>query len=188
MRNTQAQHYDGNISIPGCDKNMPGCFIAAVRHNRPTIIVYGGTIQAGVRHTGMSWIGFICWSFWLVVRVTLDCSAMGKKKGETVNISDAFESYGESIHLNQIVTPHILIPFWFRCLRHWKHNWRAAIWCCSSRLPRCWRMWRNVYRKHYELGPGDYWNILAVFVQYTSHVSWSVIDRLLIKPKYVMGK
>ena len=49
-------------------------------------------------------------------------------------------------------------------------------------------MWRNVYRKHYELGPGDYWNIVAVFVQYTSHVSWSVIDRLLIKPTYVMGK
>ena len=32
---------------------MPGCFMAAVRHNRPTIIVYGGTIQAGVRHIGM---------------------------------------------------------------------------------------------------------------------------------------
>ncbi|TFY77550.1 hypothetical protein EWM64_g6462 [Hericium alpestre] len=47
---TLAQHYDGNISIPGCDKNMPGCAIAAVRHNRPTIIVYGGTIQPGVRH------------------------------------------------------------------------------------------------------------------------------------------
>jgi len=50
----QAQHYDGNISIPGCDKNMPGCFMAAVRHNRPTIIVYGGTIQPGVRHLGAS--------------------------------------------------------------------------------------------------------------------------------------
>ena len=49
----QAQHYDGNISIPGCDKNMPGCFMAAVRHNRPTIIIYGGTIQPGVRHIGM---------------------------------------------------------------------------------------------------------------------------------------
>jgi dihydroxy-acid dehydratase len=48
----QAQHYDGNISIPGCDKNMPGCFMAAARHNRPTIIVYGGTIQAGIRHIG----------------------------------------------------------------------------------------------------------------------------------------
>ena len=32
---------------------MPGCFMAAVRHNRPTIIIYGGTIQPGVRHIGM---------------------------------------------------------------------------------------------------------------------------------------
>ncbi|KAG2016125.1 dihydroxy-acid dehydratase [Coprinopsis cinerea AmutBmut pab1-1] len=69
-----AQHYDGNIAIPGCDKNMPGCFMAAVRHNRPTIIVYGGTIQPGTRH--------------------VDCPSMGKEKGGTVNISDAFESYG----------------------------------------------------------------------------------------------
>ncbi|KAJ8509070.1 hypothetical protein ONZ45_g8741 [Pleurotus djamor] len=70
----QAQHYDGNISIPGCDKNMPGCLIAAARHNRPTIIVYGGTIQPGTRH--------------------VDCPSMGKVKGGTVNISDAFESFG----------------------------------------------------------------------------------------------
>jgi hypothetical protein len=35
-------------------KNMPGCFMAAARHNRPTIIVYGGTIQAGTRHVGES--------------------------------------------------------------------------------------------------------------------------------------
>ncbi|KAI0315463.1 dihydroxy-acid dehydratase [Amylostereum chailletii] len=69
-----AQHYDGNISIPGCDKNMPGCAIAAARHNRPTVIIYGGTIQPGERH--------------------VDCPAMGYKKGDTVNISDAFESYG----------------------------------------------------------------------------------------------
>ena len=52
-RYDQAQHYDGNISIPGCDKNMPGCFMAAVRHNHPTIIIYGGTIQPGVRYIGM---------------------------------------------------------------------------------------------------------------------------------------
>ena len=52
-RYDQAQHYDGNISIPGCDKNMPGCFMAAVRHNRPTIIIYGGTIQPGVRYISM---------------------------------------------------------------------------------------------------------------------------------------
>ncbi|KAK7472653.1 hypothetical protein VKT23_000766 [Stygiomarasmius scandens] len=71
---TLAQHYDGTISIPGCDKNMPGCFMAAVRHNRPTVMVYGGTIAAGRRH--------------------LDCPAMGYQKGGTVNISDTFESYG----------------------------------------------------------------------------------------------
>lgn len=33
---------------------MPGCFMAAARHNRPTIIVYGGTIQPGVRQVGKS--------------------------------------------------------------------------------------------------------------------------------------
>ena len=42
-----AQWYDANISIPGCDKNMPGCMIAIARLNRPAIIVYGGTIKAG---------------------------------------------------------------------------------------------------------------------------------------------
>ncbi|KAI0731414.1 dihydroxy-acid dehydratase [Earliella scabrosa] len=69
-----AQHYDGNISIPGCDKNMPGCAMAAARHNRPTIIVYGGTIQPGIRQ--------------------LDCPSMGFKKGEKMNIADPWESYG----------------------------------------------------------------------------------------------
>ncbi|KAI8929174.1 dihydroxy-acid dehydratase [Entophlyctis helioformis] len=42
-----AQWYDGNISIPGCDKNMPGCLMAIGRMNRPSLIVYGGTIQPG---------------------------------------------------------------------------------------------------------------------------------------------
>lgn len=54
---------------------MPGCAMAAVRHNRPTILVYGGTIQPGIRHQ--------------------DCPALGYKKGDTVNISDAFESFGK---------------------------------------------------------------------------------------------
>jgi dihydroxy-acid dehydratase len=43
----QAQWYDANISIPGCDKNMPGCLIAMGRLNRPSLMVYGGTIRAG---------------------------------------------------------------------------------------------------------------------------------------------
>ena len=42
-----AQWYDANISIPGCDKNMPGCLIAMARLNRPSLMVYGGTIRAG---------------------------------------------------------------------------------------------------------------------------------------------
>jgi hypothetical protein len=48
--------------------------MAAARHNRPTIIIYGGTIQPGTRH--------------------LDCSPMGYEKGGAVDIVDAFESYG----------------------------------------------------------------------------------------------
>jgi len=42
-----AQWYDANVSIPGCDKNMPGCLIAMGRVNRPSLMVYGGTIRAG---------------------------------------------------------------------------------------------------------------------------------------------
>ncbi len=44
-----AQWYDANISIPGCDKNMPGCLIAMGRVNRPSLMVYGGTIKPGHR-------------------------------------------------------------------------------------------------------------------------------------------
>ena len=42
-----AQWYDANVSIPGCDKNMPGCIMAMGRLNRPALMVYGGTIRAG---------------------------------------------------------------------------------------------------------------------------------------------
>src|SRR5437667_12764527 len=42
-----AQWYDANISIPGCDKNMPGCVMAMGRLDRPSIMIYGGTIRAG---------------------------------------------------------------------------------------------------------------------------------------------
>ncbi|KIH89788.1 dihydroxy-acid dehydratase [Sporothrix brasiliensis 5110] len=44
---TSAQHHDANVSIPGCDKNMPGVIISAARHNRPFIMIYGGTILKG---------------------------------------------------------------------------------------------------------------------------------------------
>lgn len=65
------QWYDGVITIPGCDKNMPGCMIAMGRLNRPAILVYGGTIRAG--H---------------------DASVPG---GDKLDIVSAFQSYGEFI-------------------------------------------------------------------------------------------
>jgi dihydroxy-acid dehydratase len=63
----QAQWYDANISLPGCDKNMPGCLIAMARVNRPSLMIYGGTIRAG---------------------------HFGKEKFDIVS---AFQSYGEYI-------------------------------------------------------------------------------------------
>ena len=43
--------FDGLITIGGCDKNMPGCIIGLARLNRPSVFVYGGTIQPGAGHT-----------------------------------------------------------------------------------------------------------------------------------------
>ncbi len=60
-------YYDGLIAIPGCDKNMPGSIMAMGRLNRPSIMVYGGTI------------------------------APGKHKGQDLNIVSAFEALGEKI-------------------------------------------------------------------------------------------
>ncbi|MCH2201557.1 MAG: dihydroxy-acid dehydratase [Fuerstiella sp.] len=60
------QWYDANISLPGCDKNMPGCVMAMGRINRPSIMIYGGTIRAG-------------------------CNASRDK----LDIVSAFQSYGE---------------------------------------------------------------------------------------------
>ncbi|MCP4429049.1 MAG: dihydroxy-acid dehydratase, partial [Chloroflexi bacterium] len=62
-----AHWYDANISLPGCDKNMPGCIMAMARLNRPSLMVYGGTIKAG-------------------------CHA-----DEKLDIVSAFQSYGEFI-------------------------------------------------------------------------------------------
>jgi dihydroxy-acid dehydratase len=42
-----AQWYDALVALPGCDKNMPGCLIAMGRLNRPSLMIYGGTIRAG---------------------------------------------------------------------------------------------------------------------------------------------
>lgn len=62
-----AQYYDGIIALPGCDKNMPGSILAMGRLNRPSIMVYGGTI------------------------------APGHHKGEDLNIVSAFEALGKKI-------------------------------------------------------------------------------------------
>jgi dihydroxy-acid dehydratase len=68
----RAQWYDANVSLPGCDKNMPGAIIAAARLNRPTILVYGGTIRAG--HLGDQKLdivsAFEAYGKWLAKEIT----------------------------------------------------------------------------------------------------------------------
>ncbi len=59
--------YDGVITIPGCDKNMPGSIMAMARLNRPSIMVYGGSIHSG------------------------------HYKGESLNIVSAFEALGKKL-------------------------------------------------------------------------------------------
>jgi dihydroxy-acid dehydratase len=44
---TCAQFHDACVTIPGCDKNMPGCVIAMARHNRPSLMIYGGSMDKG---------------------------------------------------------------------------------------------------------------------------------------------
>ncbi len=70
----RAQWYDANVSLPGCDKNMPGTIMAAARLNRPTIIVYGGTIRAG--HLGDQKLdivsAFEAYGKWLAKEITED--------------------------------------------------------------------------------------------------------------------
>ncbi|CAG8448247.1 6087_t:CDS:10 [Ambispora leptoticha] len=53
------QWYDANIAIPGCDKNMPGCLIAMARHNRPSLMIYGGTIRPGQSRCGQGTLDVI---------------------------------------------------------------------------------------------------------------------------------
>jgi dihydroxy-acid dehydratase len=60
-----AQWYDAVVTLPGCDKNMPGCLIAMGRLNRPSLMVYGGTIKPG------------------------------HLRDQTLDIVSAFQSYGE---------------------------------------------------------------------------------------------
>lgn len=46
------QWYDGLITLPGCDKNMPGCVMAMGRLDRPALMIYGGTIRPGCTRDG----------------------------------------------------------------------------------------------------------------------------------------
>lgn len=62
-----AQFYDAIVPIVGCDKNMPGAMIALGRLNRPSILVYGGTISSGHHN------------------------------GRKLDIISAFEAYGQSV-------------------------------------------------------------------------------------------
>ena len=62
---TAAHYYDGLVTIAGCDKNMPGMTMAMIRLDRPSLMVYGGTI------------------------------ASGNYKGQKLNIVSAFEALGE---------------------------------------------------------------------------------------------
>ncbi|MFD2033211.1 dihydroxy-acid dehydratase [Belliella marina] len=62
--------FDGCIAVAGCDKNMPGALMGMIRTNRPSILVYGGTI------------------------------ASGNYKGEKLNIVSAFEAFGKRVNGN----------------------------------------------------------------------------------------
>ncbi len=63
----QAMSYDGMVTVVGCDKNMPGALMAMLRLNRPSILVYGGTI------------------------------ASGNHEGKKLDVVSAFEAWGEKV-------------------------------------------------------------------------------------------
>jgi dihydroxy-acid dehydratase len=66
----KAHLYDGNIAIPGCDKNIPGCLMGMISINKPSFMIYGGSIKPGVLNN------------------------------KRIDIVDAFQSYGNYIKDN----------------------------------------------------------------------------------------
>jgi dihydroxy-acid dehydratase len=69
----RAQWYDANISIPGCDKNMPGSIMAMARVNVPSLMIYGGTIRAGHGEDGAPLdivSAFQSYGEWIADRIT----------------------------------------------------------------------------------------------------------------------
>src|ERR1700760_1207852 len=67
---TCAQAHDACIALPGCDKNMPGVLMGFARHNRPSLMIYGGTIKPGY----------------------------SKTLGKTINISTCYEAHGAYLY------------------------------------------------------------------------------------------
>lgn len=67
-----AQWYDACITIPGCDKNMPGCVMAMARLNRPSLMIYGGTIKPGHANGDTLDVvsAFQCFGEWLSQRIS----------------------------------------------------------------------------------------------------------------------
>ena len=69
----RAQWYDANISIPGCDKNMPGSIMGMARVNVPSLMIYGGTIRAGHADDGAPLdivSAFQSYGEWIADRIT----------------------------------------------------------------------------------------------------------------------
>jgi len=69
----RAQWYDANVSIPGCDKNMPGSIIGMSRVNVPSLMIYGGTIRAGHAEDGTPLdivSAFQSYGEWIADRIT----------------------------------------------------------------------------------------------------------------------
>jgi len=103
----QAMSYDGMITVVGCDKNMPGALMAMIRVNKPSILVYGGTIDSGCHN------------------------------GEKLDIVSAFEAWGvrllapcQNLNLKQLSKKHVQAQglaagwiqpiLWFQQLKPWE--------------------------------------------------------------------
>jgi dihydroxy-acid dehydratase len=105
------QWYDGLITIPGCDKNMPGVMMAMGRVNRPALMVYGGSIRPGGASVGKKLdvvSTFQCYGEYIAGRITEEerqemvryaCPGAGACGGMyTANtMSSAIEAMGMSL-------------------------------------------------------------------------------------------
>lgn len=76
----QAMNYDGLVTVVGCDKNMPGALMAMIRLNRPSVLVYGGTIASGCH------------------------------KNQKLDVVSAFEAWGQKVagNINETEYKHVI--------------------------------------------------------------------------------